>query len=555
MRALYYDPVFPFPCSDFEDVRIWIKQKSVGGSMRLSEAALQSSGYPPCDPGLSMDIVFEWASVGKVTLPKRLWGCQNEIVMQQISVLHVFCFISHFLLLQLVNKPETNNPFHDNDVAMCAVKALKLLKDARVAGFGALSGCKIEGMVLWLQQEWEETRQLVHQLVRKIFHSVVERASGCSMADATPMSALTPPINASNLFFGVIGAFLPGVRLLDCHQSPNPAVRMRYIEEGIRAQQPTMLINELLDLGRFNACQNAAKCVLRRIKAAVASPLEALLQRQPELSPADFHPGNPDFDGLVDALGQILSPAAARPATGGAAVSGTAENPDGDLDQQEDSRLLTYGSPPGGNRGSLSSDLIDFLDVQTARRTGFPKANRLVLEGVPSGDFQGAAVHGGQVGTPQGQAVSIEATGASASASAAAAAAVSGGDDGQHEEIIMKPQAGAHPHQTTRQQGGSEENPGSAGAPLEASGSNFTPSHGPVPALMPAGAGNDSNFWTTGLPRPSPWLMAIMLSNGADPGPAGSLLGDLVPGATELESIEQASAAAALSGTSGQSGG
>ena len=455
--------------------------------------------------------------------------------------------------LQLVNERETSNPFQGNDAARRTVEAFKLLKDARVAGFGALGGCRIESLVLWLQQEWE-TRQLVHELVHNIFHSVVGRASGCSSAVSYQPAAIT----ASVLFFNVIRAFLLEVELPGCPQSPNPAVRMRYIEAGIRAQQPTMLINNQLDLGRFNACQNAAKCVLRRIKAAVASPLEALLQRQPELSPADFHPGNPDFDGLVDALGQILSPAAAGPATGGAAVSRTAaENRDVASLRQADGRLPATGSPPGGNRGSLSSDLIDFLDVQTARRTGFPTAKRMVLpsEGVPSGDFQGAAVHGGQVGTPQGQAVSIEATGASASASAAAAAAVSGGDDGQHEEIIMKPQAGAHPHQTTRQQGGSEENPGSAGAPLEASGSNFTPSHGPVPALMPAGAGNDSNFWTTGLPRPSPWLMAIMLNNGADPGPVGSLLSDLVPGATELESIEQASAAAALSGTSGQSGG
>ena len=506
-----------------------------------NEAALATPGCAPNDLGLSIDIVFEWATVGEVSGR----GDHADKLFEHLRWMFLFLCVSISLcsplLAQLVNEPETSNPFLGNAPARCAVKALKLLKDARVAGFGALSGCKIESLVLWQQQEWE-TQQLAHQ----------QHASGSSMA-VSPTPAVLTPSSASNLFFDVISAFLTAKKFHGCPRSPNPAVRMRYIEAGIRAQQPTILIDKLLDLGRFNACQNAVRCMLGLIDVDVISPLETLLREQPELSPGEFHPGNPDFDGLVDALGQILSPAAAAPATGGAAVSGTAENPDGDSDQQEDSRLLTYGSPPGENRGSLPDGLIALLDVLTARRTGFPTANRLVLPSEPSGGFQGAAVHGAQVSTPQGQAIRIEAIGATASASAAAA--VSGKDDDQHEEIIMKPQAGSLPHQTTRQQGGSEENPGSAGAPLEASGSNFTPSHGPVPALMPAGAGNDSNFWTTGLPRPSPWLMAIMLSNGADPGPVGSLLSDLVPGATELESIEQASAAAALSGTSGQSGG
>ncbi|GAX73704.1 hypothetical protein CEUSTIGMA_g1156.t1 [Chlamydomonas eustigma] len=164
------------------------------------------------DLSLNIDIVFEWATTGK-----------------------------------LVNEPEPSNPFEGFPQASYAVKALKLMKQSGVPGFVQLGGCKMESLVLW------QLRILMTQ------------SQGSKEEQEEPLALV--------ILWNVLEAFLHEVDIPGSPANPNHAVRMRYIEDSISHQQPVVRIQEVMDLGSFLAAGNQVRSMLKRFKHKIISPL------------------------------------------------------------------------------------------------------------------------------------------------------------------------------------------------------------------------------------------------------------------------------------------
>jgi hypothetical protein len=131
------------------------------------------------------------------------------------------------------------------------VRALKLLKVNH--GFRSVSGCMIESLVLWQQEQQEE-------------HEQGERAQGASHVGASALVLLTRVL-----------------WLFGC-ENGRMSRRIWDMEDAATRQQPSMRMPRFVDQGDFIACANQAKRVLRVLGTLLAE-VEAALQASLPLPP------------------------------------------------------------------------------------------------------------------------------------------------------------------------------------------------------------------------------------------------------------------------------
>ncbi|GAX86268.1 hypothetical protein CEUSTIGMA_g13680.t1, partial [Chlamydomonas eustigma] len=199
-------------CNDYSDQSITIHT-----TLKAANPEDKMMGFgEQADLSLNIDIVFEWATTGK-----------------------------------LVNEPEPSNPFEGFPQASYAVKALKLMKQSGVPGFMQLGGCKMESLVPW------QLRILMTQ------------SQGSKEEQEEPLALV--------ILWNVLEAFLHEVDIPGSPANPNHAVRMRYIEDSISHQQPVVRIQEVMDLGSFLAAGNQVRSMLKRFKHKIISPLTSYL--------------------------------------------------------------------------------------------------------------------------------------------------------------------------------------------------------------------------------------------------------------------------------------
>ncbi|GAX86594.1 hypothetical protein CEUSTIGMA_g14002.t1, partial [Chlamydomonas eustigma] len=317
-------------CNDYSDQSITIHT-----TLKSANPEDKMMGFgEQADLSLNIDIVFEWATTGK-----------------------------------LVNEPEPSNPFEGFPQASYAVKALKLMKQSGVPGFMQLGGCKMESLVLW------QLRILMTQ------------SQGSKEEQEEPLALV--------ILWNVLEAFLHEVDIPGSPANPNHAVRMRYIEDSISHQQPVVRIQEVMDLGSFLAAGNqiSSSTSGSTITGAVVVDDLDRVNASDTLNPSDTGNSvdtagaktNPDTGNSVDTAGAKTNPsdignsvdtagAKTNPSDIGNSVdtAGAKTNPDGFIYETAthyEWRVHRLGPAPHytGSRNSLSGPHLSLLSMLTGR--------------------------------------------------------------------------------------------------------------------------------------------------------------------------------------------